>query len=162
MFSVPFLFKISLKFFLFFLIFSTFGILGNSGLISSWLWRFFRYLSFTVIAHRVCSSTLPSRIDMTSRQLIFWEFSTHNSVIPATTFIKNDPNFAPPLLFQAPRLLKSRNKVAQLPTTPLFQPPHFQPKQFRTIPHSKDYFFRMQSHAFKFHFHFCVKIENVL
>ena len=67
--------------------------------------------------------TLPSWIDVTSQQLIFWEFSMHNSVISATTFIKNGPNFAPPRLFQAPRLLKSRNQVVQLPITPLFQPP---------------------------------------
>ena len=46
--------------------------------------------------------TLPSWIDVTSQQLIFWEFSMHNSVISATTFIKNGPNFAPPRLFQAP------------------------------------------------------------
>ena len=69
-------------------------------------------------------ATLPSRIDVTSRQLIFWEFSTHNSVISTTTLIKNGPNFAPPRLFQAPRLLKSRNQVVQLPITSLFQPPH--------------------------------------
>ena len=68
--------------------------------------------------------TLPSQIDVTSRQLIFWEISTHNSVISATMFIKNGPNFAPPRLFQAPRLLKSRNQVFQLPPTPLFQPQH--------------------------------------
>ena len=67
--------------------------------------------------------TLPSRMDVTSRQLIFWEFSTHNSVISATTFIKNGPNFPTPRLFQATRLLKSRNQVVQLPTAPLFQPP---------------------------------------
>ena len=68
--------------------------------------------------------TIPSRIDVTSRQLIFWAFFTHNSVISATTFVKKGPNFAPPLLFQAPRLLNSRNQVVQLPITPLFQPPH--------------------------------------
>ena len=68
--------------------------------------------------------TLPSWIDVTSHQVIFWEFSPHNSVISATIFIKNGPNFAPPRLFQATRLLKSRNQVVQLPTTPLFQPPH--------------------------------------
>ena len=62
-------------------------------------------------------STVPSRIDVTSRQLILWEFSTHNSVISATTFVKNGSNFAPPRLFQAPRLLKSRNQVVQLPIT---------------------------------------------
>ena len=73
---------------------------------------------------RCCRNTLPFRIDVTSRQLIFWEFSTNNSVIWATTFIKNGLNFAPPRLFQAPRLLKSRNQVVQLPPTPLFQPPH--------------------------------------
>ena len=56
--------------------------------------------------------------------LIFREFSTHDSVISGTTFIKNGPNFAPPHLFQAPRLLKSRNQVVQLPITLLFQPPH--------------------------------------
>ena len=59
--------------------------------------------------------TLPSQIDVTSRQLIFWEISTHNSVISATTFIKNGPNFAPSRFFQAPRLLKSRNQEVQLP-----------------------------------------------
>ena len=59
--------------------------------------------------------TLPSRIDVNS---------TRNSVIWATMFIKNGPNFAPPRLFQAPLLLKSRNQVVQLPTAPLFQPPH--------------------------------------
>ena len=64
--------------------------------------------------------TLPSRIDVTSRQLIFREFSTHNSVISATTFIKNGPNFAPSRLFQAPRLIKSMSQIAQLPPTPLF------------------------------------------
>ena len=32
--------------------------------------------------------TLPSRIDVAPQQLIFWEFSTRNSVIPDTTFIK--------------------------------------------------------------------------
>ena len=69
-------------------------------------------------------NTLPSRIDVTSWQLIFWELSTLNSVISATTFIKNGPNFTPPRLFQVPRLLKSRNQVVQFPTTPLFQPPH--------------------------------------
>ena len=36
--------------------------------------------------------TLPSRTDVTSRQLVFWEFSTHNSVVSATTFIKNGPS----------------------------------------------------------------------
>ena len=61
--------------------------------------------------------SFPSRIDMTSRKLIFWEFYTHNSVISATTFIKNGPNFAPPCLFQEPHLSKSRNQVVQLPTT---------------------------------------------
>ena len=70
----------------------------------------------------VIYSSLPNRLDVTA--INFWEFSTHNSVISATTFIKNGPNFAPPRLFQAPRLLKSRNQVVQLPTTPLFQPPH--------------------------------------
>ena len=64
------------------------------------------------------------KIDVTSRQLIFWEFSTHKSIISATTFTKNGPNVAPPHLFQAPLLLKSRNQVAQLPTTPLFQLTH--------------------------------------
>ena len=68
--------------------------------------------------------TLPSQIEVTSRQLIFWEFSTHNSVISATTFIKSGPNIAPPCLFEVPRLLKSRNQVVQLPIIPLFQPPH--------------------------------------
>ena len=68
--------------------------------------------------------TLPSQIEVTSRHLISWEISTRNSVISAMSFIKNDPNFAPPRLFQAPRLLKSRNQVVQLPPTPLFQPPH--------------------------------------
>ena len=54
----------------------------------------------------ICTySSLSNR--RTSRQLIFWEFFTHNSVIWATTFIKNSPN-----------------SVVQLPTTPLFQPPH--------------------------------------
>ena len=69
-------------------------------------------------------ATLPCRIDVTSRQLIFWEFFTHNSVISATTFIKNGPNLAPPRLFQATHLLKTKNRVVQLPRTPLFQPPH--------------------------------------
>ena len=73
---------------------------------------------------KILSITLPSRIDETSRRLIFRKFPTLNSVISATTFIKNGPNFAPPRLFQAPRLLKSRNQVVQLPITPLFQPPH--------------------------------------
>ena len=59
----------------------------------------------------------PSRIDIMSRKLIFWEFYTHKSVISATTFIKNGPNFAPPCLFQEPHLLKSRNQEVQLPTT---------------------------------------------
>ena len=68
--------------------------------------------------------TLTSRIDVASRQLILWGFSTHNSVISATTYIKIGPNVAPPRLFQALRLLKSRNRVVQLPPTPLFQPPH--------------------------------------
>ena len=77
--------------------------------------------------------TLSSRIDVTSRQLIFWEFSTHNSVISATTFIKNGPNFPPPRLFQAPRLSKSRNQVAQLSTTPLFQPPHHSKLENKTF-----------------------------
>ena len=71
------------------------------------------------------SITLLSQIDVTSRQLILWEFYTHNSVISATKFIKNGPNFATPRLFQEPRLLKSRNQVVQLPTTLLFQPPHY-------------------------------------
>ena len=44
-------------------------------------------------------ATLPSPIDFTSRQLIFWEFSTNNSVISATTLIKNGPNFASLRLF---------------------------------------------------------------
>ena len=64
--------------------------------------------------------TLPSQIDVAPRQLIFWEFSTHNFVISGATFIKNGPNFVPPRLFLAPRLLKSRNQVVQLPATPLF------------------------------------------
>ena len=68
--------------------------------------------------------TLPSQIEVTSRHLISWEISTRNSVISAMSFIKNDPNFAPPRLFQAPSLLKSRNQVVQLPPTSLFQPPH--------------------------------------
>ena len=68
-------------------------------------------------------STLPSWIDVTSRQLILSEFSIDNSY-SAITFIKNSPDFAPPGLFQALRLLKSRNQVVQLPITPLFQPPH--------------------------------------
>ena len=68
--------------------------------------------------------TLPFQIEVTSRHLISWEISTRNFVISAISFIKNDPNFAPPRLFQAPRLLKSRNQVVQLPPTPLFQPPH--------------------------------------
>ena len=68
--------------------------------------------------------TLPSQIEVTSQQLIFWEFSTHNSVISATTFIKSGPNIAPPCLFEVPHLLKSRNQVVQLPIIPLFQPPH--------------------------------------
>ena len=59
-------------------------------------------------------------IDVTSQQLLFWEFYTHNSVISATIFIKNGPSFAPPRLFQATHLLKSRNQVVQLPITPLF------------------------------------------
>ena len=69
-------------------------------------------------------NTLPSRIDVTSWQLIFWELSTLNSVISATTFIKNGPNFTPPCLFQAPHLLKSRNQVLQLPIIPLFHSSH--------------------------------------
>ena len=73
---------------------------------------------------KILSITLPSRIDAKLRQLIFWEFPTHNSVISATTFIKNGPNFAPERLFQAPCLLKSRNQVVQLPITSLFQPRH--------------------------------------
>ena len=68
--------------------------------------------------------TLSSRINVTSRQLIFWEFSAHNFVVSANTFIKNGPNFALPRLFQATRLLKSRNQKVQLSTTPLFKPPH--------------------------------------
>ena len=68
--------------------------------------------------------TLPSQIEVTSRQLIFWEFSTHNSVISATTFIKSCPNFAPPCLLEIPHLLKSRNQVVQLPIILLFQPTH--------------------------------------
>ena len=63
--------------------------------------------------------TLPFQIDVTSRQLIFWKFSTHKSLISATTFIKNGLNFAAPRLFHAPR-----NQVVQLPITPLFQPLH--------------------------------------
>ena len=55
--------------------------------------------------------TLPFQIEVTSRHLISWEISTRNFVISAISFIKNDPNFAPPRLFQAPRLLKSRNQV---------------------------------------------------
>ena len=90
------------------------------------IYQIFRRI--TLLKHMLITNqyviTLPSRIDVTSRQIIFWEFSTHNSVISATTFIKNGPNFAPPRLFQAPRLLKSRNQVVQLPITPLFQPPH--------------------------------------
>ena len=73
---------------------------------------------------RVFLFTVPSRINVTSRQLIFWEFSTRNSVISATTFIKNGPNFTLRRLFKASRLLKSRNQVVQLPATPLFQPLH--------------------------------------
>ena len=67
-------------------------------------------------------SSLPNRRDVTA--INFLRISTHNSVISTTMFIKNGPNFAPPCLFQAPRLLKSRNQVVQLPTTSLFQPPH--------------------------------------
>ena len=81
---------------------------------------------------------------MTSRQLIFWEFSTHNSVISVTAFIKNGPNLAPPHLFQAPPLLKSRNQVVQLPQTLLFQPPH----------HSK------LEHIFDFHIKAWIKLSN--
>ena len=72
----------------------------------------------------ICTVTLASRTDVTSWQLIFREFSTQNSVISATTFIKNRQKVAPPRLFQAPRLLKSRNQVVPLPITPLFQSPH--------------------------------------
>ena len=68
--------------------------------------------------------TLPSRIDMKSRQLIIWEFSTHSSAILVTMFIENNPNFGPSRLYQAPRLLKSRNQAVQLPMTPLFQQTH--------------------------------------
>ena len=67
---------------------------------------------------------LTRMITLPSRQLICWEFSIHNSVILATTFIKNGPNFTPSRLFQAPYLLKSRNQIVQLPITLLFQPPH--------------------------------------
>ena len=70
----------------------------------------------------VSYSSLPNRRDITV--INFREFSTHISVISATKFIKNGPNFARPRLFQATRLLKSRSQVVQLPTTPLFQPPH--------------------------------------
>ena len=89
----------------------------------------------SIFEHLMQHSFITSRIDVTSRQLIFLEFSTQNSVISVTTFIKNGPNFAPPHLFQAPRLLKSRNQVVQLHPTPLLQPPH----------HSK------LEHAFDFH-----------
>ena len=70
------------------------------------------------------SHTLSFQIDVTSRQLIFWGVFTRNSVISATKLIKNEPNFAPQRLLQAPRLLKSRNQVVQLSPTPLFQPPY--------------------------------------
>ena len=74
-------------------------------------------------------------MDVTPRQLIFWEFSTHNSVISATTFIKNGLNFPPPLLFQAPRLLKSRNHILATPClaniNKLRNPPICQPKKAR-------------------------------
>ena len=65
-------------------------------------------------------NTLSSWIDVTSQQLIFWEFSTHNSVILVTTFIKTGPNFALLRLFQTPGLSKSSNQLVQLLTTPLF------------------------------------------
>ena len=52
-----------------------------------------------------CKYILLSWIDVTSQKLILWEFSTHNSVIWATMFIKNAPNFTPPCLLQAPLLL---------------------------------------------------------
>ena len=53
----------------------------------------------STITRELSGFTLPSRIDVTPRQLIFWEFSTQNSVISATTFIINGPNFAPPRFF---------------------------------------------------------------
>ena len=59
---------------------------------------------FSLIAAKMY--TLPSWIDVTSRQLI----STHNSVISATKFIKNGSSLAVTCLFQAPHLLKSRNQ----------------------------------------------------
>ena len=68
----------------------------------------------------VSYSSLSNRHDVTA--INFLTFSTHNSVISVTTFIKNGPKFARPRLFQVTRL-KSRNQVVQLPTTPLFQPP---------------------------------------
>ena len=65
---------------------------------------------------------LPNRRDATA--INFLRIFHHNSVISATTFIKNGPNFAPPRLLQAPRLLKSRNQIVYLPITPLIQPLH--------------------------------------
>ena len=59
--------------------------------------------------------SLPNRRDVMA--INFLKIFTHNSVNSATTFTKNGPNFAPPRLFQAPRLLKSRNQVVQLPIT---------------------------------------------
>ena len=94
------------------------------------IWKITLHFPFEIkiigffVFYSLCSHPLPSQVDVTSRQLILWEISTHNSVISATTFIKNGPNFAPPRLFQAPRLLKSRNQVVQLPPTPLFQLPY--------------------------------------
>ena len=46
------------------------------------------------IFYAISKIILPSRINVTPWQLIFWEFSTHKSVISGTTFTKNGPNFA--------------------------------------------------------------------
>ena len=91
--------------------------------------KFFRKICILDLRNKrkskyLCKSTLPSRIDVVPRKLIFWEFSTHNFVMSGSTFIKNGPNFASPRLYLAPRLLKSRNQVVQFPATALFQPPH--------------------------------------
>ena len=84
--------------------------------------KFLFWLLLEYFARQNCFSFHRNRRD--TMAINFWQFSTQNSVISATTFIKNGPNFPPQCLFQAPRLLKSRNQVAQLPTTSLLQARH--------------------------------------
>ena len=68
-------------------------------------------------------ATLPSRIDVTSRQLIFWEFSTNNCYFSHNNYQKW-PKLCTTTLILGTTFIKIKNQVFQLPTTLLFQPPH--------------------------------------